>query len=403
MLCFRLFFIKYIMNIQPGTDREIQLDEADLVEQNALQTAWNEKDKHYEEKSGVIEVGGQKYQFKVSFIKLRYRGEEDAPFTYGMRRAITEVAPDLEAPHDIVIPVLPGWGETTAQFEGDFLDLLLESLKEAGYVNPKIIGVNACGRGTPEYLEEPNRNRISSISLMQEIDDAENIAEALAGRGYFYKPDSNPVEKPPVVVIGHSMGALNSSAFLNILNHNGGTPGSQPKNVELKVEKLLHMMPAVDGILAMVRWRFLKAVFTQVPKSLKQGISGKGALELGADDYHRIMFGDEKFRDDEQYARSVPDSARRFLQLTLNFSHKFGDVYSAGGAAEGVKMAVWQGGNDKLIPDNAISYLGRLVRDGGMAGEVNIDNLPALSHSIPFRLRGEQREQVRAALKRFLV
>lgn len=363
---------------------------------NSLQSAWNEKNKHYEEKSGVIEVGGRQYQFKVTLPQLRYRDGRDDPFTDGMGRAITEVAPDFEVAHDIVVPVLPGWGETSAQFEGDFLEIMLDVLRTAGYSNPKIIGVNPAGRGTPEYLGERNRDRISGVGMMDGIYDAQNIADALVGRGYFGKEG----QKPEVAIIGHSMGALDSSAFLNVLNNKGGVPG-RGRDHDLRVDRLLHMMPAVDGPFAMMRMKFLWAVRKQVMESVKQAVPGKGSLSLNEQDYHRIMFGDENFRDGEQYARSVPDSARRFLQLTLNFRRRFKDVYKAGGPADGVKMTVWKGGQDKLIPDNAITDLPRLVDSKGLLLGADVETLPDLSHSIPFRLRDAQRDQVKAALGKF--
>ncbi|MBI5754533.1 hypothetical protein HZA40_05350 [Candidatus Peregrinibacteria bacterium] len=63
---------------------------------------------------------------------------------------------------------MPGWGETTAQFEGDFLELLLEELKVCGYRNPKVVGVNVSGRGTAEYMADENKKRISRIGMMDE-------------------------------------------------------------------------------------------------------------------------------------------------------------------------------------------------------------------------------------------
>jgi alpha-beta hydrolase superfamily lysophospholipase len=394
--------MSYLGSIRLLGDSPASEDVDQNLPQNDLQSAWNEKGRHYEEKSGEIEMAGHKYQFRVSFIKLKYRDSRDRSFSHELPRALTEVAPNFDEPHDIVVPVLPGWGETSAQFEGDFLEILLDVLKEAGYENPKIIGINPAGRGTPEYLDEKNGNRISGVGMMDEIYDVQNIADALAGRGYFYKPGTNPAVKPKVAVIGHSMGALNSSAFMNIMNHKGGELGNGRKNEDLKVERLLHMMPAVDGPFAMVRARFLWAVRKQVIESVKQAVPGKGALSLNEEDYHRIMFGDKDFRDPEQYARSVPDSARRFLQLTLNLRRRFANVYRAGGPADGVKMTVWKGGKDKLIPDNAIKDLPRLVDANGLKDRVNVELLSDLSHSIPFRLRDVQKDQVKAALGRFL-
>jgi len=63
-------------------------------------------------------------------------------------------------------------------------------------------------------------------------------------------------------------------------------------------------------------------------------------------------------------------------------------------------MTVWKGGNDKLIPDNAITDLPRLTAANGLSA-ASVELLPDLSHSIPFRLRDAQRDQVKAALGKF--
>jgi|GEM_PF-1888937 len=352
--------------------------ELDAEPQNDLQTAWDEQERHYEEKSGRIEINGKPYDFKVSFIDMRlWREGSDFPTN---RRAITEVAPDLSKRSDIVVPVLPGWGETSAQFEGDFLELVLEVLETAGYKNPKIIGINVSGRGTPDYLRDKNKQKISGIGLMNEIVDAGNIAEVLIGRNYF--GDRNHV--PEVALLGHSMGSLNAISFLKTVNAE-----------DSRARKLLAMMPAVDGPLAMFRAKFLWAVRKQVPQALRETISRSGALELGEEDYFRIMFGNPHFRDREQFMRSLPDSSRRFLELTLNMRRRLNDVFVPNGPGKDVDVTVWKGGHDELIPDSAThDFSGDSVR---------IDELPDLSHSIPFRLRGNQREQIREALQRFFV
>lgn len=384
-------------NDHPGLfdEAETHLDFATIPEQNDLQRAWVEDGRYYEEKHGEIEVGGQKYQFRVSFVDLRIRDSIDASFSTN-KRVITEVAPNLGARNDIIVPVLPGWGETSAQFEGDFLDLLLEVLHEAGCKNPKVIGINCSGRGTPEYLMEESRGRISGIGLMDEVHDAANIAQMLMGRGYF--GDKRYI--PNVVVIGHSMGFLNSAAFLNVLNYGEG-PGKRDRDGDLRVKKLLSMMPAVDGPFAMVRARFLWAVRKQVMPALQQAIPGKGALELDEADYHRIMFGDEDFRDFEQFARSVPDSAKRFLQLTLNTQRRFGHIFRPDGTGDGVDLTVWKGGQDRLIPDNAVVDLPKFIGRRGLRNRARVVELPNLSHSIPFRLRDAQMLEVRMALEGF--
>ncbi len=374
----------------------VQLDLQPEHRLNDLQSAWNKDGRCYEEKSGEIEVGGRQYQFKVSFLNLR--GDETSSSFSTLRRAITEVAPNLgrDARHDIVVPVLPGFGETTAQFEGDFLNLVLEALQESGFKNPKVLGINTLGKGTPEYVQDESRGRISTIGMMDGINDSANIANVLAARGYF----GNRGFLPNVAVMGHSMGSLDAISFMDVLNYGEG-PGRRNRSEDLKVRKFLSMMPAVDGSFAMVRARFLWAVRKQVFDSVKQAVSGRGAISLSKEDHHRIMFGDENFRDEEQFERGLPDSARRFLQLTLNGRRRLGHVFEKDGTGDGVDLTVWKGGQDRLIPDNAITDLPEFVGRNGSENKTEIVELPDLSHSIPFRLRDAQRDQVKAALGKF--
>lgn len=381
----------------PDVETVVDSGQRAVPDSNGLQQSWNTDGRHYEKSNGMIEVGGRSYQFRVSFMRLpdmdaRYGRSVQFPFG---RRVMTEVAPDLERRNDIIVPVFPGWGETSAQFEGDFLNLLLEVLHEAGYKNPKIIGINCSGRGTPEYLREENRIRISGVGLKDEIYDADEIARMLITRDYF--GDKN--YRPDVAVIGHSMGYLNSVGFLNVLNHREGPEGGGRE--DLRVKKLLAMMPAVDGPFAMVRAKFLWAVRKQIMPAVRQTMKGEGSLELSVDDYHRIMFGDKDFRDPEHYSRSVPDSARRFLELTLNRRRRFDHVFKPGGTGDGVDVMVLKGGRDRLIPDNAVSDLPNLIRERDLTGLYQVEDLPDLSHAVPFRLRDAQRAQIMMALGKF--
>lgn len=382
----------------PNTDSnrvDADLSPSSALELNDLQTAWNEDGRHYEDKSGQVEMNGETYEFRVSFVDLDNVDLNTFPTN---RRAVTEVGPDLRSRPDIAVCVMPGWGETSAQFEGDFLECLLEELKVCGYKNPKVVGVNVSGRGTSEYLKDGNKERISRIGMMDEVDDAGNLVYLLDRRGYF---GQGSVETP-VTVIGHSMGHLNAMRSLSVFN-NG-------RFNHLRADRLLSMMPAVDGPLKMLRGKFLAAVRKQVPSAVWQAwMRREGSLELNEADHNRIMFGDENSRDPEQFKRGVPDSARRFLDVTLNLKERFDDVLRIGGVGDGVNFTVVKGGKDNLVPDSAIDYLPKIVGErelkdrGRMKGLVEVAELPDISHSLPFWMSNEQRAQVKKMLKEFFL
>ncbi|OIP80497.1 hypothetical protein COT83_01915 [Candidatus Peregrinibacteria bacterium CG10_big_fil_rev_8_21_14_0_10_44_7] len=125
--------------------------------------------RHYLEGKGDFDFDDQQYSFHVSYLDLP---EPNQSMPVPASRVITEVAPDLNSPHDIVVPVLMGWGETSAQMEGSMLKCLLRSLKKNGYANPQVIGVNCVGKGTPAYLYADNQSEIG-------LDDARALAKYL--------------------------------------------------------------------------------------------------------------------------------------------------------------------------------------------------------------------------------
>ncbi|MEK7672680.1 MAG: alpha/beta hydrolase [Patescibacteria group bacterium] len=352
-------------------------------EPNNLEKQYDTQGRHYieGEGEGEIPVGGKDYQYRVSFKRF---GENDNRFPTN-QRAIREVAPDLEMPHDHVVAEFWGWGETTAQADGDFLQIELERLRHLGYKNPKVVGINVSGRGTPEYMMAGNKEKISRISLLDETKNACDMTVALEAEGMFGKDC-------PISVIGHSMGYPNTAQFVAALNSGDSK----------RVKKLLAMMPANDKYRAVARPGFLWTVRNQVPPALEQWWNGGGSLELDEKDYHRIMLSDPTLSHRDQFERGVPDSALRFLELTLANRDSTSGVFRPDGAGNDMDITIVEGGRDHLIPRSSIDKIARTVGAKGLNNRVTRERMPDLAHFFPLRIRGVQREQIREVLGRFL-
>ena len=364
---------------------------------NGLQNQWDPEKHCYIEGSGTTHFNGQPYQHKVEFLKMR-REDSGKGFPTA-QRAITQVAPDLEAPmHDLyVLNEGPGWGESTAQFEGDYLECLLEVLMELGYKNPNVIGVNTLGRGTPEYVQAENRKRISSIGFGESLDDAANLTATLRERGYF---GDSSIFTPNIAVMGHSMGGLDAKVATSVLN-NGAGEGRRRRAEDYPVNKLLALMPVSDGPLEMVRWRFVHAVRSQIATAVWQTLKGKGFMQLSEEEVAEIMFNNREFEDEKHYAGSVPDSATRFLGLATNLWRRYNGLWRQGGPGDGVEVMVARGEKDNIVPDNAIYSLPKYVNRKGLKGGAEVVNLSSFSHSIPFTLTPEQKVELKQVFREF--
>lgn len=355
-----------------------------------LRSSWDDQGRFYRPGEGKIRLDGQEYSAKVSLLDMAVF---DTPFKRHhaafptTKRVITEIIPDPDTPPDCIVPIFPGWGETTAQFEGDFLQILLQSVKTKGYKNPKIVGINLCGKGTEDWMQ--NKNKISRIGLEDEMRDAKYMAQFLGEKGVL------GLEEVEVMPVAHSMGYMHMMAFVESLQ---GMKEVEGVRVETRkgVKRVLAINPATDQPFGAVRGKFLWRVKKYVGPALWQTLKSKGCLEVTDKSHQNMMFGGEKFADHEHFKRGVPDSAKTFLEWTLNSRRRFEDSIKPGGSMDRVTLHIYSAANDRLLPDGMAKELRSRIQGtvwGVAAGKFFID--PAAYHSIPFaNMPEEQRKNL---------
>lgn len=332
--------------------------------------------RHYLEGEGDFDFEQQQYSFKVSYLELP---EPDQSLPVPSQRVITEVAPDLNSPHDIVVPVLMGWGETSAQMEGSMLKCLLRSLKKKGYTNPKVIGVNCVGKGTPAYSYADNQNE---IGVDDELNDARALAKHLYANGHL---------GDNVCLVGHSMGNLAACAFWEQLN-GAEEVESERATTNVKVNRLLAMMPATDQRLGLIRPGFLLAVRNQVLPAIYRVFIDYTGLDLSYKDFKRIMFEGSLVDQHADWVRTVPDSARRFLEATFTWNRKFGDLFKEAASDKDLEVHIFGGGNDTLIPRSMLKDYQSYLGDQGITADITYGE--KFSHSIPFDMTLAQEDEM---------
>lgn len=346
----------------------------------AMDALWD-KDKACYKEGAPTEFSLDSIPYQVSVDSL-HLDDVDLDVFPTSKRIVTQVARDFGKPHDIVVPLLPGWAETSAQFEGDFLESLLRAFRQFGFKNPKVVGVNCSGRGSDEYNASPNRDRISRIGFQDEIDDAFKLAKALDEQGFL---------GDNMALVGHSMGVLNTMAFLDALVVEEDCNALR-NDTAARVKKVVHLMPATDKPFGLLKPGFLWAVKTKVLPAIWQYLRNRGCLELTEDEHFTFMLNRENSFDMKHFEKGVPDSARRFLELTFNHKRRFAHLFKDG-RMDGVDFNVVSGQWDNLIPSNTVhewrSYLaanvGQVVNGYGMG---------AFDHSLPFKMNYHQKEQI---------
>ena len=326
---------------------------------------------------GEIFLDEVNYHFEISEIDLT--GEE------GGKRILTEIIADTSAEPDIVVPVFGGFGETSAQFEGNFLECQLRALMLKGYKNPKILGVNCSGRGSAEYMG--NQENIARYDLNYEFEDARLWAGYLDENAYL----GSDAE---VLPMAHSMGCMDVIEFMDAL-HSREDVAKVSSETRGRIKDVLHFMPAVDVPFACLRPKFVSAVIVEAPSALAQAISGKGGLAYSPKRYAKAML-DPKSPDQQLCDRGVADSARKFLEFTLTFKRRFSDKLASGGVNDGVRFHILQAGQDHIIPDGtADKWHDYLSGDGIGVEPQDVFVASRLNHSIPFStMTSVQRQQM---------
>ncbi|MFH1728798.1 MAG: hypothetical protein ABIA04_10330 [Pseudomonadota bacterium] len=297
---------------------------------STLNDVWNREgrfyDFAYDELHGHLFLNDLPYHFSLSKFDIEFTEDEvsrsrpdELPTS---KRIVLEVSENPYEKPDSYWIIFNGWGETTAHIEGDFLKILLLSLKNKGYKNPKIIGINNMGRGTFEYMQ--NLDAVSNISLDLEFLDTIKILAKLQELGRIGEGEIN--------YFGHSLGAMNAMA------------GSEIESIAAP-KKLYLLMPATDKGLGFIRPRALWTVLDQVPKGLFQAfLSKKGSIDLG-NRWNNKMGGNDV---DEE--RAVPGSATRFLQYYLHLKRIFTNLNKRLLEA-GSKVILVEAADDVIVPE----------------------------------------------------
>ena len=346
-----------------------------------LNDHWDKENGIYVPGKGTMKIEGVEHQFLVDEVKAI----PERPGYPTSDRIITEYAEDLSQDPDITVVLLPGWGETTAQFEGDFLNILISSMRSAGYSNPKIVGFNTCGKGTADYME--NDQLISGTNYAKESEDIRAMTD------YMCRRDKKLGEN--VWVLGHSMGGLNAMAFLRHMEVRGNISLASGQTAR-KVNGVMAMMPSWNERLALgLSGKFLNSVKGQIPPGAPQYVTGKGNLHLTQEQHIKMMFsGQEDEATVAQYLRGNPDSARKFFDITLTFRRQWLDLFERG-LAKGTEFHFLKGGQDALIPVSAVDAGYRYVNKHiGDTARVTNTEAPDLTHSFSMEIIGLQREQL---------
>lgn len=300
------------------------------------------------------------------------------------KRAIELLSPDLSKKHDLTIVLNVGFGETTAQFSL-VKEEALKIAREMGYKNPLFAGVNLSGRATPEYMA--NTDRVARIGFMDEINEARTMFHALYDLGYLSEEN---------VFIGHSMGNLNSMAMaeeLAILNNILKEKGA----VRSRISGVSSMMPVSDEPFGLAKSpRFLRTIKEFVRPAISQFLRRKGAIDLNPDQYNRAMFDGMGNEEDSRRAslRGNPDSATRFLGVTLNPRRRF-DLRRL----KGVRFSVMQGARDIVIPNKMVQRWDERLGENLGTDRGTFVESPYFSHGMPSFPSANQRHDVRMFLE----
>ena len=194
-------------------------------------------------------------------------------------------------------------------------------------------------------------------------------------------------------LVGHSMGNLAACAFWEQLN-GAKEVESERATTNVKVNRLLAMMPATDQRLGLIRPGFLSAVMSQVLPAIYKVLIDHTGLDLDYDDFKRIMFEGSILNQRTDWVRIVPDSAKRFLEATLIWNRRFGDLFKAAASDQDLEVHIFGGGNDTLIPRSMLKDYQSYLGDQGITADITYGE--KFSHSIPFDMSFAQEDEMGA-------
>lgn len=318
-----------------------------------------------------VEIGGRPYLAEVHGFKL-----EDAvrnPRIVTAQRVCVTVNALLPIEEgDKTFVFFPGWSGNALQWMGDPVSTLYGAAREAGERNVRFVGVNSVGRGTGKYAE--NSGGISATRLMDRPQDAVAMVRRLI---------KDEIVGGRVSLLSHSVGYFEMMAVWEML-----------RETAVQVEEVIALMPAADLRGAYLNPGWLKTTAPVVVEAIQQYVNRSGSLSLNSEVYAESMFSSID-GDPDHYARSVPDSATAFVDLTLNLRRRFADQ-TRFACQSSVRKMVVAGGEDALItPEMALRVASLLNAEHRM-----LDNF---AHSIPVMMSDAQRAQFRQVLLTTLV
>ncbi len=344
-----------------------------------LDQHWTAYDPSSKSPSGYYSPGsGLEYRANgpIQFVIDQYQIENDVEATKFSTRDRVDLIlrNDFTIGPDRTIVCFPGWGETSAMLGGDFLDILIKGLKENGAKNPSIIFPNIQGRGTRDYAM---KNSASTTGFRDAIGDAKRLANRFVSNG-----DLNG----DVTVMGHSMGYIAAWEFVRGLMEEQG---------DFNLKKITGMMPGTDEAFGPFKPEFLWAVKNDVALAILR-YATKESLAVSHEEYNGLMYGDQDHADFHNYVRSVPDSARVFLDWVFNPERKELPLDKLAD----VDVNILWSKNDKLLP----KYMGRneilFLNRNGVKCEYK--KLMEFSHAIPFDMSEKQMGEL-SALAEFII
>ena len=253
---------------------------------------------------------------------------------------------------DATVVLNGGWGEPTAAVEGAMTSVVLDSLLQAGYERPELVGFNAQGMGTHEYIHD-GLTHVSRHGLSDDLDDSRAMMEAFLAQ---LNPDSD------VYFVGHSLGAMRQLGQARALWEREDRQGYS------QIKGLVGLNGVTGNRMEFLGMTPLRATGPHLLQTAI-AIANGHALDLTLEEKARIMFGVQQNPDRvaEYGRRTLPASARTFAELALpRSSGEFEKlIRDFRGRFEHTRLWAIDSFKDTLLPGNNSEVLrARLARHG---------------------------------------